>query len=510
VRAALFILIGLLSGCMTSRTMPVEPSDTSASQPVPAVDVYRYALSRAVKQVSEDEYADAYPALIAVIRSPVFVQLESWERHLGLYVAGVVAVELGQAAEGQPLLVRACAMQEADGDDWLQRFIADHIVDKQEDAVLSLTQLARRWPEKLQELEWTVVSQSVRQAHHVPAGEPALYGLLDSLYAAKWKVKHGIEPSSMWRDLAALELDRQQLARAREIVSRVQSPQVVISMRVDRRFDRLREAAPQYFDVDAAVTNELATMRELVLRSPRSLYAVVQLTYSMLYTGLYEDTLRTADEVIRRVEGAPAQEPPYDDMDQLNWIQDNRARALAALQRWGEAEVAVRAAAERKEEGHRNVSNVINLAWFYARAGRSDEALAALLDVGQEMSPYGRMQMHAVRYTAAMQKGDVQIAKESFEYLDKHRNEALGTWQWTLVRANRLDEAAALLIDRLRDPLLRGDALDELQDYADPPRQSLATEWQARWVQIRNRTDVRNAIEAVGRVETFRIPHGRG
>jgi hypothetical protein len=312
----------------------------------------------------------------------------------------------------------------------------------------------------------------------------------------------------MWRDLAALELDRNKLARAKEVVSRVQSPHVVISMRIDRRFDRLRSAVPKYFDVDAAVKNELAMMSSIAQRSPRSLDAVVQLTYSQLGAGLYEDTLKTAADTMSRIEAAPAKEAPYDDMDKVIWILDNRARALAALQRWSEAEKEVRDAADRKEDGGRNISNIINLAWFYAEAGRADDALATLLDLGQDMSAYGLMQMHGVRYAAALQKGDTQIANESLTYLVEHRNDALNMWQWTLVRANRLDEAAALLIERLRDPTLRGEALDDLQDYANPPQQAQRAVWNARWLEIRNRPDVRHAIDAVGRIEKFRIPSG--
>jgi tetratricopeptide (TPR) repeat protein len=343
------------------------------------------------------------------------------------------------------------------------------------------------------------------QARHVPHGETVLHELLDALYTAKWKMEYDVEPSIMWRDLAALELDRGNLARAREVVGRVQSPHIVIGMRIDRRFDKLRKTVPQYFDVNAAVEKELASMRSLVHRSPRSLGAVVQLTYSQLGAGLYDDMLKTADDVLRRIENAPAKEPPYDDMDKVIWIYDNRARALAGLQRWGDAEKEVRAAADRKEDGERNTSNVINLAWFYAEAGRSDDALATLLDVGG-MSKFGMMQMHGVRYAAALQKNDTEIANESLTYLVEHRNDALDTWQWTLVRANRLDEAAALLIERLRDPVLRGDALYDLQDYSNPPPQAQRALWNDRWRQIRDRPDVRKAIDAVGRIEKFRIP----
>lgn len=497
----------LLGVCVAGPAGSAEVPNATPSPEIAAVDVYRYALQRAVKQVSEGELADAYPALLGVIRSPVFDQLSSAQRHWALFVGGLVALDLQKTAEAHPLLVRACAMPEADGDDWVGRLNAARLLDQREDMVLSLTQIARQWPKSLDELIYQIVTETVGYAHHVPNGEIVLHELLDALYTAKWTFPEKIEPSYMWRDLAALEIDRKELARAKEVVSRVQSPHVVIGMRIDRRFDRLRASVPKYFDVDAAVKNELAMLHAIVQRSPRSLNAIVELTYSQLGAGLYEETLATTAEVLRKIEAAPPKEPPYDDMDKVIWIYDNKSRALVATQRWSEAEKEVRAAADRKEDGEPNVSNVINLAWFYADAGRADEALATLVDLGQGISKYGLMQMHGVRYAAALQKGDAEIANESLTYLVEHRNDSLDMWQWTLVIANRLDEAAALLIERLRDPVLRGTVLHDLQDYNTPPPRAQRAVWNARWLQIRDRPDVRKAIDAVGRIEKFHVPN---
>jgi hypothetical protein len=138
--------------------------------------------------------------------------------------------------------------------------------------------------------------------------------------------------------------------------------------------------------------------------------------------------------------------------------------------------------------------------------GRADDALATLVDVGQDMSPYGLMQMHAARCLAALQKQDRAIADESIAYLEAHRQDAISTWQWVLIAANRLDEAAAVLIGRLRDPLLRSEALAGLQEYAEPPQTAQAAVWNARVRALSQRADVKAAIEAVGRVQKFSIP----
>lgn len=503
---ALIFVSVVLGACASQSVAPGKPNGTRASEQERTAQIYRYAFERALDQVSHDEYAEAYPALVAVIQSPFFDQLESEQRRAGLLVAGLVALDLDKPAEAHPLLVRSSGMPEANAEDWYGRLIAAHELDNRPDAILSLTQLARHWPEKLRDLNYSLVMQVVNYARHVLDGQSALHELLTSLFDAKWTADEGIEPSYMWRELAALELDRQQFARAQEVMSRIKAPHVIVALRVDRRFDRLREAAPQYFDVDAAAANAIDLRRSIVQRSPRSMDAIVQLTYALLDSGRYEEILSMTAEVLRKVDSSAGEQAPYDDMDSLIWIRDNRARALAAKQRWNEAEAELRAAANMTERGERNVSNIINLAWFYAAAGRNDEALSVLPDLGMELSPFGLMQMHGARYAAALQKGDMQIANESYEYLDKHRDDALSSWQLTLFIANRLDEAAALLIERLNNPVLRAEVLQELQDYANPQFAPQRALWNARLKMVRNRDDVRRAIEAVGRIESYTIP----
>jgi tetratricopeptide (TPR) repeat protein len=490
------VVIALLGACAGSPTLPDGPDCAHATSD---------GLQVVFEQVSDGELAEAYPKLTTIIGCPQFGQLESTLRHSALVVAGFVAMDLDQPAEGHSLLVRSSAMPEADADDWIGRLESARRLGLREDAIESLTELARRYPEALHELNYRAVLEVVRFGGNLAAPDSAMHELLDSLFTAAWTLPDGIQPSFLWRDLAAIELERQNPGRAQEVVGRVQSPHAIVGMRTDRRFDPLRAAMPRHFDVDGAVASELLTLYEIVQGTPRSMDAHVQLTYALLDARRYEDVLEITEYVLRRIEAASGTQAPYDDMDKVVWILDNRARALAALQRWDEAETHLRAAAQGREDGSPNVSHVINLAWFYAEAGRGDEALATLRDVGPDMSPYGFMQMHGARHAAALQAGDSAIAEESFDYLRKHQDDALETWQWALVRANLVDEAAALLIERLGDPAKRGDALRELQDYSNPPPASQRAVWDARWAEIRDREDVQVAVDAVGRIESFGI-----
>jgi hypothetical protein len=72
-----------------------------------------------------------------------------------------------------------------------------------------------------------------------------------------------------------------------------------------------------------------------------------------------------------------------------------------------------------------------------------------------------------------------------------------------LLEEGDLDGAAAVLIEQLRSPLERSDALASLQDmrvYPSLPAERVADE---RWRELKQRADVRAAINRVGRIERY-------
>ena len=67
--------------------------------------------------------------------------------------------------------------------------------------------------------------------------------------------------------------------------------------------------------------------------------------------------------------------------------------------------------------------------------------------------------------------------------------------------ANDLDAVAALYIEHLEDPLLRGDALMTLQTFKETPdRGVFGAKLQERFYRARDREDVQDALAKVGRV----------
>jgi hypothetical protein len=159
------------------------------------------------------------------------------------------------------------------------------------------------------------------------------------------------------------------------------------------------------------------------------------------------------------------------------------------------------------ENGVANVSQTINMAGFYVRLGRSREAIDILSTLGdRDMTPYGHMQVESIRLLAALIDERPEDVERALAYMRAHGDDAIATLQDALVRAGEVDEAAALLIRRLRDPALRKGALLEVQEYARPTWTTPFIEaWHKQEVEMLSRPDVQAVIAEVGRTEAYRI-----
>lgn len=163
----------------------------------------------------------------------------------------------------------------------------------------------------------------------------------------------------------------------------------------------------------------------------------------------------------------------------------------------------LRKAARRPEKGGLNVSQTLNLARLLARLERIDEVEEAMEELGN-MSPYGRMQLALNRLIVADAQADTAAVTAQIDAMRADRSEAMSGYQVALVLAGRIDAAAALLIERLRSEDWRRDALSEMQTYAEVAQTPRDKAHMTRWREVIARTDVQEALDAVGRIE--RVP----
>ncbi|NKF21737.1 hypothetical protein [Solimonas marina] len=483
-----------------------------------AVSAARDALRAAAKQLQDDHVDGAYQQAVTAIEAPGFSGLSGDEKHAAWALAGYAALTLKKMNEARRYLDEATIMPQASAFDWTTRLQRSYATADYRDSAICVAAIAQRWPQELAQINSRAILQIERklhaQANAVPqaatdadadAGSDADSGVTDvqlrmlgALFDAHWRLEEG-QPDFLWMDLALLRLARGDIDGASAAALRVESGDNVLSMVVDRRFDPIVTAHPQSFDVAKAAAAGIALAQKRVAEDPDSLAKLSELQQRLLRMRRFDDVLASSDAVIQRV--AQGGEKAYRDADlHYTWILDGRARALWGLGRWNASIEQLRAAAQRPEVGGgANVSQAINLGHALALLGQPDAALQAIAKLGGT-SPFGRMQANAVRVLAAVLRHDPTTVERTLAEMREHRDDAMSTYEFALVQAGRLDDAAQLLRERLADARWRSDALTDVQIYARVPQPPLAAEYERRWRSVVARPDVQQALNAVGRI----------
>jgi hypothetical protein len=493
------LILAVLAATAHAITAPVNPQGLNVER----------SLQEAAEVGKKGDTEKSYAMLKERIAVPEFARLEQNRQYMWLHLVVVLGLRANDWEYTHAKSRETTAMPQANKDDWTARFFAASFLEDRKDALYALLNIARKFPEALATYDDRYTAKFARDILAVSDAFDRRR-LLEALYAAKWTFKGGIEPSYFWSELAALYIEKNENDKAKEVAARITSPRTLIAMRVDKRFDALVSAVPDRFDVMAAVDRELAALEQASKASPRLLSLISQRLIALADAGRYEAAVAVSDEILKNARTPEEAAKQYDDAAaQFNWVLDYRAQALQGLGKHDEAEKYLKDAASRLEDGAPNVSNVINLALFYARLGRSREAVATLGDLaknGEGVSPYGQMQIQLALLQAALASKDAKAARVHLETMRKNEAASPGSLQEALLYANEMEEAARLLIARLKDPVLRSDALSDLQDYQkslqDPSHRLL----QQRWRALRSRPDVQKAIAEVGRVETYPLP----
>nr|WP_269769743.1 tetratricopeptide repeat protein [Lysobacter enzymogenes] len=443
-------------------------------------------------------------AFAELMAQPPFAVLPDDERRAALAAAGESAIardDLPLAAE----LYRLAAQADGTADEWYRLALIEFDRERPDAAAQAMIQLVERWPETLPRLNETVLFQL---QYRLKSASDTRLALLRALFDANW-VSRTSDLSPIWLNLAEMLVERGRHDDARVVARRIQGPLQLVALRSDKRFDFMVRSDSPTFDVDNAARRQVESLREKSELAPRSLDARSQLSYALLIAGRDADVLALNDEVKRRIADAPADQAPYDDLDERVWVMNNAAIALRRSGRIDEALAELERASRLSEQGGANVSQTLNLATTYCSLERPDDALAALARSGENTSGYARLIVHAVRLCAATAKGDHKTEQKALDYLREHRSEGQQVYLEALLRTQRLDDAARLVAELMASSTDRLETLSGLQDYrrADVLPGDVALR-KAR-ADLLAREDVQAAIASVGRIEPYAI-YGSG
>jgi tetratricopeptide (TPR) repeat protein len=476
---------------------------------VPAQEIYDLAEQARVALVAEKP-ADALKLIEKAIAKPGFINTPPELQYFALMLGSYAAEGTKDNARAHELLVTASRFPDADAELWTRRAGAAARTGMWEDAALSLTTAAKKWPKDFKHDEYHnwLVNKVSRELGKKPELRQPRIDLLNALFEAGYKMEYGIEPSHLWLVLATDALEHQDLKRAREVSRRITNSSTLVSMRIDKRFDALISAEPKLFDVQAAAEREAREMKNAVKENPKSLGAIMQYGYALYALGKFEELLSLANATIANVDRASPKNPPYEDLDDnLNWIYNHKANALHAFGRNDEASATL-VTWEASDRNHDDkVSQAINLGFLYNEMGRPEDALKAVakLKVGQDMSEYGSTQFQYVRFQAYEQLGKKPEAQEIVTWMREHQEDSKETAQDTLLEAGDIDDAAALLLSRLNSVEERTSTLAGIQTYAQTPRTERQQKLDALNEALLARADVAAAIAQYGRREKFPI-----
>lgn len=473
-----------------------------------ATSPFQQQLWAAAELSMADDFAGSDRLLLPMISAPGFKDLTAHQRHAVLALAATNAMLQDELTRSRRLYQRAIQADAGYPSDHYYLSLIQAQQDDHIDAAARLAEAARLSRSKPDDV--AIDDRFVYQLlNELDDDAPERLALLQALFDANWD-RDGLGADDLWYELALMRVKQGDTGRAAEAVERVRWPDVLVRLRSDRRFDALVDLRAPRFDVEAAARANVGRLRALADERPSNLKVRMDLTYAMLAMGMNAEVIALTDQILSTLDSATAGQAPYEDASEYwPWILNNRAIALRRSDRVDEAlQLLVRASA-MDELGENNVSQVLNLGTFYCSLGRPEQARAAIAPVGS-MSGYGRMVQAAIEHCAAWQAGDRAAAGKALAYLREHRQDAQTIWLDALLREGRLDEAARVLLGQLESVDERAEVLSALQEYRETEPLAGARETHAHWKALKARTDVRQAVERVGRMQQYGIYESSG
>jgi tetratricopeptide (TPR) repeat protein len=470
------------------------------------IDVERQALAEAQSKFNNNDNSSAQTLLTAVVASPSFGALNSDERHQALYMLSWLRVNSSDYKSAQAVTKAATALDEATGNDWHLRLATAAGLADDDDAMLSVTTIARRWPTTLDQVNDRFILQLAVRTRTTQDLADRRFELLAALNQARWKPQDPVLTSDfLWGDLTLALLERGRVQQARAVAENVASPDLLMWMRIDKRFDAIVQSDLDRYDIPRAAAHDLARMQKVAAANPDSLEAINELATTLIAMNRSAEALPLLDAAITRARPADRSKSPFKDTDELNWTFNARAGALFTLGRSDEAITQMQAGARRPENGDVNVSQQLNLGEYYERLGRAKEAIETVRDVGPEnVSNYGAMDAEGVRACAYTQLNDGAKLEASLKYMTAHAAVAPGWVVTAMLCANNLSAAAEQVVAQLKDPMTREATLMMLQDAVVPAgTPAPVREQHRRLLAVRDRPEVRQAIDAVGRIKAY-------
>ena len=478
------------------------PAATSAAPAADGAASANQPLDDALRLIASRQFDAGLAALRPIIEARSFAGLRGEDRYRALLAAGEAEMALHRWPLARGYMARVTAMPQATADDQLALLPIGSQLHDQRLIALSLTAIAEKWPARLGDIDEDYLTGVLRSARELP--RTTALALLQSLYAANFKLKWDIEPSESWRDLMLLLIEQRRHSEAVEVSARITDPLVLIEIRADRRFDIAVSAHPERFDAEAAADRQIKALQAKDEAATNSLRVKSLLMAALMRRQHAAAALAIADDAVAEIRDTNYPERRFIDyLAEYGDLLTERAFALLDLGLWDEGVAQLKEAAGEFEHDRDNVGAAIDLAEVYCDLARPADAGSVLAQITAGLSPYGQMRAEGVKLDVASQEGDAAQVERSLSYLRAHRGEAPMSYLSGLIIANQLDRAGEELRRQLLAPDTRPSALGNVQTFAPEQATPRDLEMRARWQSLLARPGVQQAIAKVGRVQSY-------
>ena len=288
---------------------------------------------------------------------------------------------------------------------------------------------------------------------------------------------------------------RGDIAAARDLSRRIDEPQIVENMLIQKRFSAL------WPDLEARVGPHLDKVRASSVLSAERAYAeapddhekLQELANALRHAGRHGEVIALRSKLPATLETMSTAD------EQMGWAVNNVALSLHEAGRIDDADQLFAMLNDAPmEEEHWRVSMKINRLELLVSDGRFDRALP-LVDPTAKVpgSPYADQLVRRLRYCTLSGFGKKEEAAKHFADLLSHADDAPGPTIDGLICAGRLDEAekvalSALKKDSFQEDFVRG--LQAKQLTSDDP-----SIWSKGWQELRQRPAIAKEFERLGR-----------
>jgi tetratricopeptide (TPR) repeat protein len=500
--AAFAAILALANPAVARDTQPRLPASATS----PMDEGLLLAFGEANDHIQRQEYIQAYAVLEALTAKPAFQADTSEARYATWLLMAGVAGEARDWPKARTAIEKATAFPEAGASDWQIRVRIARASGDMAEGLRSIAVIARRFPDGLALFSDEELGRWL-DAAKLETDQTLAFDFADALLTHWTPSDPFVEPFVERDEMRQIQVEgllRQgRTAQAIEVTRKISKPDVLVAMRADKRFDALSAADPGLLDPKSAALRQLAGIDALYSAHPDLLSGVDARTSALLDLDRGEEALAVVEAAIIRAQKDPR---AFKDADsRLAWTINLKNLALGSLGRDEEALEALETAARVPEKGKANVNQTLNLAAQQMNMGRFKAALATVNSVRDDrVSPYGKAVGLRITVCSATLLGDLRTADEALRQLRDLKLEAKRQLEDALLCRGDMDGAAAMLIERLQSPIQRNLALFGLQ--VTPLRPSplpLDVTLRKRRAELRARSDVHAAIDAVGRVITY-------